>query len=90
MKRVILIGEAAPLLAAAFDGIAQVSFAADLDEAVMRALSLAGAGDAVLLAPRMLELRHVRGLQGTGRDLHQGGQEGAPWLKRRRCSVTTI
>jgi UDP-N-acetylmuramoylalanine--D-glutamate ligase len=50
-RAVILIGEAAPLMAKALEHSAEVELASDLDVAVERAYRLARPGDAVLLAP---------------------------------------
>jgi UDP-N-acetylmuramoylalanine--D-glutamate ligase len=51
MRAVVAIGEAAPEVAAAFDGICPVTTAASMDDAVEAARRLAAAGDAVLLSP---------------------------------------
>ncbi len=48
---VVAIGEAAPLLQAAFDGAAGVRVAATMAEAVQAAMTAAGPGGSVLLAP---------------------------------------
>jgi UDP-N-acetylmuramoylalanine--D-glutamate ligase len=51
IRSVVAIGEAAPEVAAAFDGIVPVTAARSMDEAVEEAASRARAGDAVVLSP---------------------------------------
>jgi UDP-N-acetylmuramoylalanine--D-glutamate ligase len=51
VRAVVAIGEAAPDVAAAFDGLRPVRTAASMDAAVEEAASLAHPGDAVLLSP---------------------------------------
>jgi UDP-N-acetylmuramoylalanine--D-glutamate ligase len=51
IRAVVAIGEAAPEVAAAFDGVRPVSRAGSMDQAVRVAVDLAGPGDAVLLSP---------------------------------------
>ena len=51
IRAVVAIGEAAPDVAAAFDGIRPVRTATSMDEAVDAAASLARSGDVVLLSP---------------------------------------
>jgi UDP-N-acetylmuramoylalanine--D-glutamate ligase len=51
LRAVILIGEDAPLLAEAFEGLASTEYAGDMRAAVDRAAEIAEAGDTVLLAP---------------------------------------
>ena len=51
IRAVVAIGEAAPEVAAAFDGIRPVRTATSMDEAVDAAATLAHAGDVVLLSP---------------------------------------
>ena len=51
IRAVVAIGEAAPDVAAAFDGIRPVRTAGSMDEAVDAAASLARSGDVVLLSP---------------------------------------
>ncbi|MGH9084595.1 MAG: UDP-N-acetylmuramoyl-L-alanine--D-glutamate ligase, partial [Acidimicrobiales bacterium] len=51
VRAVVAIGEAAPDVAAAFDGIRPVRTATSMDAAVEEAASLARPGDAVLLSP---------------------------------------
>jgi UDP-N-acetylmuramoylalanine--D-glutamate ligase len=51
LRAVVAIGEAAPEVVAAFDGIRPTEVAASMDEAVHRAASLAEPGDAVVLSP---------------------------------------
>jgi UDP-N-acetylmuramoylalanine--D-glutamate ligase len=50
-RAVVLLGEAAPLLARAMGSTVAHEVAADMDDAVRRAAALAQAGDCVLLAP---------------------------------------
>jgi UDP-N-acetylmuramoylalanine--D-glutamate ligase len=51
IRAVVAIGEAAPEVAAAFDGLRPVTRAGSMDEAVRAAVDLARSGDAVLLSP---------------------------------------
>ena len=51
IRAVVAIGEAAPDVAAAFDGVRPVRTAASMDEAVAEAAALARPGDVVLLSP---------------------------------------
>jgi UDP-N-acetylmuramoylalanine--D-glutamate ligase len=51
VRAVVAIGEAAPEVAAAFDGVRPVTVAASMDEAVRAALAAARPGDSVLLSP---------------------------------------
>ena len=51
LRAVVAIGEAAPLVAAAFEGAADVRTAASMDEAVAVAAAVAEPGDAVVLSP---------------------------------------
>jgi UDP-N-acetylmuramoylalanine--D-glutamate ligase len=51
LRAAVLIGEDAPAIARALDGVCPLVNAADMDEAVRRASALARSGDAVLLAP---------------------------------------
>jgi UDP-N-acetylmuramoylalanine--D-glutamate ligase len=51
IRAVVAIGEAAPEVAAAFDGLRPVRTAASMDEAVAEAAALARPGDVVLLSP---------------------------------------
>ena len=51
IRAVVAIGEAAPDVAAAFDGVRPVRTATSMDEAVAEAASLARSGDVVLLSP---------------------------------------
>jgi UDP-N-acetylmuramoylalanine--D-glutamate ligase len=51
IRAVVAIGEAAPEVAAAFDGVRPVVRAGSMDEAVRAAVALARPGDAVLLSP---------------------------------------
>lgn len=51
MVGVVAIGDDAPLIAAAFDGVCPVQTAASMDEAVRVAHTMASAGDAVVLSP---------------------------------------
>jgi len=50
-RAAVLIGEAAPLIRAAFEGVVPVEMAADMDEAVQLAAGMAERGDAVVLSP---------------------------------------
>jgi UDP-N-acetylmuramoylalanine--D-glutamate ligase len=51
IRAVVAIGEAAPEVAAAFDGLRPVIRAGSMDEAVRAAVAVAHPGDAVLLSP---------------------------------------
>jgi len=51
VRSVVLLGSAAGELADVLDGLAPVSFATDMQDAVVKARSAAQAGDAVLLSP---------------------------------------
>jgi UDP-N-acetylmuramoylalanine--D-glutamate ligase len=51
IRAVVAIGEAAPEVVAAFDGVRPVTRAGSMDEAVRAAVDLARPGDAVLLSP---------------------------------------
>jgi UDP-N-acetylmuramoylalanine--D-glutamate ligase len=51
VRAVVAIGEAAPEVAAAFEGIRPVTIAGSMDEAVRAALAAARPGDSVLLSP---------------------------------------
>jgi len=51
VRGVVAIGEAAPEVAAAFAGRAQVAVAGGMEDAVAAAGRMARAGDAVLLSP---------------------------------------
>ncbi|MGH9275369.1 MAG: UDP-N-acetylmuramoyl-L-alanine--D-glutamate ligase [Acidimicrobiales bacterium] len=51
VRAVVAIGEAAPDVAAAFDGVRPVRTASSMDHAVQEAASLARPGDVVLLSP---------------------------------------
>jgi len=51
VKRLILLGESAPMLAAALDDLTETVFVKSMDEAVQQAADVAGHGDVVLLSP---------------------------------------
>jgi UDP-N-acetylmuramoylalanine--D-glutamate ligase len=51
LRAVVAIGESAPEVVAAFDGVAPTSVAASIEDAVRDAFAAARPGDAVLLAP---------------------------------------
>ena len=51
VRAVVAIGESASLVAGVFDGVAPVSRAASMDEAVQQAAAAAREGDAVVLSP---------------------------------------
>lgn len=51
LRAVVAIGESAPAVVAAFDGVAPTSVAASIEDAVREAFAAARPGDAVLLAP---------------------------------------
>lgn len=66
LRHVILIGEDAPLLEAAFTGLADCDRAANLQAAVSRAAEIAEAGDTVLLAPACASFDQFRNYQARG------------------------
>lgn len=68
IKAVVAIGEAAPEVAAAFDGVRPVRVATSMDEAVDAAASLAAAGDAVLLSPACASFDWYRSYAERGDD----------------------
>ena len=51
IRSVVAIGDAAGEVAAAFDGVVDVSVAIDMEDAVQKATDVAAIGDAVLLSP---------------------------------------
>ncbi|MBW1730343.1 MAG: UDP-N-acetylmuramoyl-L-alanine--D-glutamate ligase [Deltaproteobacteria bacterium] len=83
VRRLVLIGEAAPKLAEAFDGAVPYERAADMEEAVGKAFSAAQPRDVVLLSPAcssfdMFSNYEQRGeaFQKAVRDLIHGQGEG--------------
>ncbi|NOS82475.1 MAG: UDP-N-acetylmuramoyl-L-alanine--D-glutamate ligase [Nitrospira sp.] len=67
VRRVILIGEAAPLLRQAWEGVATVTDAANLQDAVDLAAQGASAGDVVLLSPACASFDMFADYQDRGR-----------------------
>jgi UDP-N-acetylmuramoylalanine--D-glutamate ligase len=68
MKGVVAIGESADLIAQAFHGLCPVVFADSMNTAVSAALSLATAGDTVLLSPGCTSLDWYSGYAERGDD----------------------
>jgi UDP-N-acetylmuramoylalanine--D-glutamate ligase len=68
VKRLITIGEDAPLLEAAFGGITRTERAADMEDAVLRARGSAAPGDVVLLSPACASFDMYRNFEERGRD----------------------
>jgi UDP-N-acetylmuramoylalanine--D-glutamate ligase len=66
VKRLLLIGAAAPAIASALEGDVQVEQAGDLETAVGRAASLAGPGDVVLLSPACASFDQFRSFEHRG------------------------
>ncbi|WP_447977854.1 UDP-N-acetylmuramoyl-L-alanine--D-glutamate ligase [Candidatus Nitrospira bockiana] len=67
VKRLILIGEAAPRIRAALDGFEPISLAGSLKEAVTCAAAEAGPGDIVLLSPACASFDMFADYQDRGR-----------------------
>lgn len=68
IRGVVAIGEAAPEVASAFDGLRPVREAASMDDAVAAAASLARPGDAVLLSPACASFDWYRSYAERGDD----------------------
>jgi UDP-N-acetylmuramoylalanine--D-glutamate ligase len=60
VRHVVLLGQDAPLLAAALKDVATLEFARDMDEAVRRAARAARSGETVLLSPACASLDMFR------------------------------
>jgi len=68
VKNIVVIGEAAPRILQALEGMVSMSRAASLEEAVAQACSQATSGDVVLFSPAcasfdMFQNYHQRGLE---------------------------
>lgn len=63
---VLAVGDTAPRIAAAFDGVDVVEIVADLEEAVERAARLARPGSTVLLSPGCASFDRYRGFEERG------------------------
>jgi UDP-N-acetylmuramoylalanine--D-glutamate ligase len=63
---VLAVGDTAPRVATAFDGVAVVEIVADLDEAVDRAARLARPGSTVLLSPGCASFDRYGGFEERG------------------------
>ncbi len=68
IRAVVAIGEAAPEVAAAFDGVRPVRVATSMDDAVDAAASLAQSGDVVLLSPACASFDWYRSYAERGDD----------------------
>jgi UDP-N-acetylmuramoylalanine--D-glutamate ligase len=68
---VVAIGEAAPEVAAAFDGVRPVTVAESMDEAVRAALAAARPGDSVLLSPGCASFDSYRSYAERGDDFRR-------------------
>ncbi len=66
VKALVLIGEAAPAMNAAWSGLAPVEAASSLEEAVERATHLAGPGEVVLLSPACASFDMFRDFEDRG------------------------
>jgi UDP-N-acetylmuramoylalanine--D-glutamate ligase len=66
VRAVVLIGEDAPLIEAALEGVTQLVRAEDMEAAVKRAADLARPGDAVLLSPACASFDMFRGYDHRG------------------------
>ena len=75
LRVAILIGEDAPLLADAFEGLAPTEFAADMHAAVRRAAALAESGDTVLLAPACASFDQYPNYQVRGDDFRRAFED---------------
>ena len=68
VRAVVAIGEAAPDVAAAFEGVRPVAHATSMDEAVAAAAALARTGDVVLLSPGCASYDRYRSYAERGDD----------------------
>jgi UDP-N-acetylmuramoylalanine--D-glutamate ligase len=68
VRAVVAIGEAAPEVAAAFEGVRPVAAATTMDEAVAAAATLARTGDVVLLSPGCASFDWYRSYAERGED----------------------
>jgi UDP-N-acetylmuramoylalanine--D-glutamate ligase len=75
LRAAILIGEDAPLLAAAFAGLTTVYRVDDMRSAVRQAASIASAGDTVLLAPACASFDQFENFQKRGDSFCSAVQE---------------
>ena len=75
IRAVVAIGEAAPLVVAAFDGKRPVVQASSMDDAVARAASLAKSGDVVLLSPGCASWDWYNGYAERGDDFARAARE---------------
>jgi UDP-N-acetylmuramoylalanine--D-glutamate ligase len=75
IRAVVAIGEAAPEVAAAFEGVRPVRSAGSMDEAVDAAAELARPGDAVLLSPGCASFDWYRGYAERGDDFARAVRE---------------
>lgn len=66
VKAVILIGEAAPLLATVIGEHAEIYFANDMEEAVILSAKAANSGDSILLSPACASLDMFRNFEHRG------------------------
>lgn len=75
IRAVVAIGEAAPLVVAAFDGKRPVVHATSMDDAVAKAASLAKRGDVVLLSPACASWDWYGGYAERGDDFARAARE---------------
>jgi UDP-N-acetylmuramoylalanine--D-glutamate ligase len=68
VRAVVAIGEAAPAIAAVFEGLGPVTMAASMDDAVAAARAAAQPGDVVLLSPACASFDWYRGYAERGDD----------------------
>jgi UDP-N-acetylmuramoylalanine--D-glutamate ligase len=68
VRAVVAIGEAAPTVAEAFDGVSPVATASSMDDAVAAARAMAQSGDVVLLSPGCASFDWYTGYAERGND----------------------
>ncbi len=75
VRHVVLIGEAAPLIRRALEGVVSISDASDLREAVQRAAGIATVGMTVLLSPACASFDMFRNYEHRGQEFKRLVQE---------------
>lgn len=78
VRSVVAIGEAAPEVEAAFDGVRPVTTAASMDEAVAAAAGVARPGDAVLLSPGCASFDWYSSYRHRGEDFERAVHVSVP------------